>query len=366
MIRMPWNNQSAPNLVIELTDACNIRCHACYKRRGNGCRPLEGIERDLDDAVGLRPLHTVTLSGGEPTLHPELCRIVRMVHERGLHVFLCTNGVRVDGELLRSLRAAGLDSILFHVDTGQQRPDLPAQPGFEDVRKRLDQLCAMAAEASLDVSFSAMLRGEDRDLLRQYTEYFLNAPDASFMFLSRSVDLKALYACEPNPGGPPDMQRLADVYREEFGIEPFAFVPANRGDEHVWVSYFVPVICNGTRRALYRYRSNRMDVWTMQLVRLLTGRFIHKTVQNPRLTLFRMVLNAASGLHWGELARFVRAWRRSGGQLRNKVIVYDDGPHHGPDGAVIRCEYCTTAIVRDGDMRPCCTADYHEQGEAPL
>jgi MoaA/NifB/PqqE/SkfB family radical SAM enzyme len=32
MIKMPWNNETAPNVMLEVTDACNVTCRACYKK----------------------------------------------------------------------------------------------------------------------------------------------------------------------------------------------------------------------------------------------------------------------------------------------------------------------------------------------
>ena len=303
MIRMPWTDGSAPNVMIEVADACNVICRVCYKRPGDGVRSLAAISRDLEDAMRLRPLHTVTLSGGEPTLHPELCEIVKMVKSRGLHVFLCTNGLLVDGDMLRKLRKAGLDSILFHVDTGQQRPDLPDAPHVSDVCKRLDTLASAAVTQGIDVSFSAILYKDKQDLLHAYSDYFFQNPDLTFMFLSRPVDLRQLRESAPLSESTSRTQEMINYYRERYGIEPFGFIPANRDSASVWTSFFVPVIYNGKREHLFRFRSNVVDLCAMKLFRLLTGRHIHKTVQNPRLTTLRVIMNALSTLRVSECAR---------------------------------------------------------------
>ena len=358
MIRMPWTDRTAPNLSIEVADACNVTCRACYRRTEGGLRSPERIRGDLDDALRLRPLHTVTITGGEPTLHPDLCRIVGMVHERGLHVFLCTNGVLVEAGILRDLRRAGLDSILFHVDTGQVRPDLPAGASFGAVRTRLEELGAMAAAEGIDASFSAMLDEVSDGPLAAYTGFFLASDVYTFMFLSRAMDLGAFYARPEQRIGEGGVDAVTGFLRRAYGIEPFAVIPASDSGAVVWASYFVPVVCNGSRRRIFRYRSNALDAWTMRWPRLVGGRYIHKTVQQPRLTMARVAMNALSTLRWGEGKRFMREGRRPGATVRHKMIVYDDGPHAGAGGEIVRCEYCPTAIVRNGRAVACCAADY--------
>jgi len=109
MIKMPWSGINCPNAMLEITDACNINCRVCYKRRGTSLKTLSQIQHDLETAMKLRRLHTVTISGGEPTLHPELCQIVAMIKRYGFHVFLLTNGLLIDEDYLKRLRSSGLD-----------------------------------------------------------------------------------------------------------------------------------------------------------------------------------------------------------------------------------------------------------------
>lgn len=93
MIRMPWNNETAPNSMIEVVDACNVKCRVCYRKLTKNVRSLGQVAQDLDDACRLRKLHTVTLTGGEPTLHPELKTIIHRLTDMDLSVGLVTNGL---------------------------------------------------------------------------------------------------------------------------------------------------------------------------------------------------------------------------------------------------------------------------------
>ena len=363
---MPWDNRSAPNATVEITHACNVACRACYKQRRNEFKTLEQIARDIDDALRLRPIHTLTISGGEPTLHPELCQAVRMANDRDVHVLLLTNGVLVDRDMLKALRDSGLDSILFHVDVGQRRADLPTEPKFDDVRARLDVLTSMAVDEGIDASISAVLYDNGEDMLRAYTEYLFDARHITAMFLSRAVPFPSLHEGCGGSGPDPQIRRVTEFYDREYGIEPFAFIPHNGGNDHMWMSYFVPVAYNGAGCSLFPIRANWLDSWTMRIPKVLTGRYVHKTNQNPRLTLARMAANGFSTFRLRALMQFIRKLRDPGAALRHKMIMYHDGPYILSDGKKTPCEYCPTAIVRDGRLLACCEADYgNKDGSAP-
>ena len=48
MITMPWKESTAPNVMLEITDACNVSCAFCYKKLHGRMRSLEDIRQDLD------------------------------------------------------------------------------------------------------------------------------------------------------------------------------------------------------------------------------------------------------------------------------------------------------------------------------
>lgn len=358
MIKMPWTNSSAPNVMIEVVDGCNVSCKVCYRNLFSNTRSLDEIERDLNDALQFRKLHTITISGGEPTLHPDLCEIVRMIKQRGLHAFLLTNGVLIDRGRLAALKEAGLDSILFHVDLGQKRHDLPAEPSFADVRKRLDELIEAAVSFNLDVSISTILYEDGQE--RSISSYFLENRSATFLFLSKAVACGTLFEqrvrSKPSDRCPTTTSRVTTFFQDEHDIEPFAYIPTLDGQQSVWVSYFVPVIYGDRGYRTLRYRSTWADSAMMRVVGWISGRHIHKTTQNRAMTSFRILINAVSRLRPLPVLSFWLHSMKRGHELRHKTIVYDDGPYHGAHG-VQHCEYCPTAIVREGELVPCCTAD---------
>jgi MoaA/NifB/PqqE/SkfB family radical SAM enzyme len=100
-----------------VTRRCNLACGYCneYDDRSPPV-PFEVLERRL---VKLRDLRTwmVCLTGGEPTVHPDLARIVGRMRELGFRRRqLITNGYLLTPELIERLNEAGLTDLQISVD----------------------------------------------------------------------------------------------------------------------------------------------------------------------------------------------------------------------------------------------------------
>jgi uncharacterized radical SAM superfamily Fe-S cluster-containing enzyme len=116
----PDHEQHGCNVLIEITDNCNLRCPTCYAGSGperQTHRPLEQVERMLDRAVAneQRP-DVVQISGGEPTVHPRFFDVLDAARRRPIqHLMVNTNGVRLAREpgFAERLAAYGDDFELY-------------------------------------------------------------------------------------------------------------------------------------------------------------------------------------------------------------------------------------------------------------
>src|SRR5207247_405897 len=85
--------------LIEITSSCNLHCPMCFAESGPGGKHLdfETYTRMVDRYVHLEGIADVLqLSGGEPTIHPELVRMVRYAYEQPIQVVMInTNGIRL-------------------------------------------------------------------------------------------------------------------------------------------------------------------------------------------------------------------------------------------------------------------------------
>ena len=84
------------SIVLEITDACNLKCIHCYNDSGKKRRnelTLEEIYKLIDEAKRIGVLR-VNVSGGEPLVHPHFFEIAEYIRDCSLGLELFTNGVK--------------------------------------------------------------------------------------------------------------------------------------------------------------------------------------------------------------------------------------------------------------------------------
>ncbi len=108
-------------LRISLTDKCNMRCVYCMTE-DMIFRPSAEL-MSADEVIRLVNLFArlgtdkIRLTGGEPTVHPDLIDIVRGIRAAGItRISMTTNGLRL-ADLAKPLIAAGLERVNVSVDT---------------------------------------------------------------------------------------------------------------------------------------------------------------------------------------------------------------------------------------------------------
>jgi len=342
MIRFPWNGESSPHFVLELTDRCNIACRGCYKRMGGAARPLEDIIADVDFALARRRIDTVSLAGAEPTLHPQLCEVVRQLRQRRVHVALITNGLALGDELLEDLAESGLDVVMLHIDEGQTRPDIdpPGDPAAVEALRT--SLVKRIAAYGIDAGLSVTLYPENLANLPKLVNWILHTPEVGFAFITHYQSPEELRGGQ---GGKTGNDEVVSMLREEFGFEPFVGL---RDGGNAWISYFVPVIYHKDVADPMPLRAGWADAILIRLPRLLRGRHMYYCPPSPATNGVQTFVNLVSHGRFVGAAKFLAKIR--GGRLGVKRIVFDDGRG---------CcdERCPNSTVRQGKFVPVCRAD---------
>src|ERR1700686_2712275 len=95
---------------------CNLECAYCneYDKTSTPVA-LKTRPRRIDRLADLGAT-IITLSGGEPTLHPDLDAIIRRIRDRGAIATLITNGLLLTPDRIRTLNRAGLDYLQISID----------------------------------------------------------------------------------------------------------------------------------------------------------------------------------------------------------------------------------------------------------
>jgi MoaA/NifB/PqqE/SkfB family radical SAM enzyme len=91
----------------------------------------------------------VTMSGGEPLLHPDLDKVIYRVRSRGMIAGLITNGYLLTADRIRRLNEAGLDQLQISIDNVQ--PDDVSLKSLKVLDRKL-QLLAEHAEFQVNIN----------------------------------------------------------------------------------------------------------------------------------------------------------------------------------------------------------------------
>ena len=85
-------------ITIEITQQCPNQCVYCSSLSSPNkttCLPIEKILEVVDDAVALG-CESISLSGGEPFLHPGLVQIVNYIAKHDVQCFIYTSGICIE------------------------------------------------------------------------------------------------------------------------------------------------------------------------------------------------------------------------------------------------------------------------------
>ena len=120
------NHQSSPCIcIIDVTNRCNLMCSICF---ANSNHVGHIVEPTFDEIVTIMkhfrslkpsPPPLLQLSGGEPTLHPDLPGIIRKGKELGfIEIMVNTNGIRMakSQEYFQECIDAGMDAVYLQFD----------------------------------------------------------------------------------------------------------------------------------------------------------------------------------------------------------------------------------------------------------
>jgi MoaA/NifB/PqqE/SkfB family radical SAM enzyme len=136
------------------TRRCNLSCAYCNEYDSSS-KPVPTAEmfRRVDRLAALGT-SVITISGGEPLLHPELEQIIRRIRNHGLIVTLITNGYLLTPKRIQQLNRAGLDHLQISIDN--VLPDEVSKKSLKVLDKKLQWL---AQFAEFDVNINTQCLG---------------------------------------------------------------------------------------------------------------------------------------------------------------------------------------------------------------
>jgi len=131
---------------------CNLACTYCNEFDDfSKPVPIEEMYRRID-RLGAMGTSIITISGGEPLLHPELDEVIARIRKNGIIAGLITNGYLLTAKRIEELNRAGLEYLQISIDNVM--PDEVSKKSL----KVLDQKIALLAEhADFHVNINSVL-----------------------------------------------------------------------------------------------------------------------------------------------------------------------------------------------------------------
>ena len=121
---------------------CNLSCAYCNEYDDvSKPVPLDEMLRRIDHLARLGT-SIVTISGGEPLLHPELDAIIARIRHHGKMAGMITNGYLLVPERIQRLNRAGLDHMQISIDN--VTPDEVSKKSLKVLDKKLEFLSEYA------------------------------------------------------------------------------------------------------------------------------------------------------------------------------------------------------------------------------
>jgi MoaA/NifB/PqqE/SkfB family radical SAM enzyme len=202
---------------------CNLACTYCNEYDDYSKPvPLETMLERMEQ-LGRLKTGVITLSGGEPLLHPDLDEIIRGIRKNATLAGLITNGYLLTADRIRRLNEAGLDYLQISIDNVM--PDDVSKKSLKVLDKKLQLL---AEHADFHVNINSVLGGGIR------------TPEDALIVGKRAMELGFTSTVGIIHDGDGQLRPLAprerEVYMEMKGFEKKHFSRLN---------YFQDNIANG-------------------------------------------------------------------------------------------------------------------------
>src|SRR5881398_2535156 len=217
---------------------CNLACKYCNEFDDFSTPVPTAIMFQRVDKLAELGTSVITISGGEPLLHPELDSIIRRIRRRGMVAGLITNGYLLTGERLVRLNRAGLEWLQISIDN--VTPDDVSKKSLKVLDKKLQLL---AEYADFHVNINSVVGGGVRN------------PQDALIIGKRAVELGFSSTVGIIHDGEGQLQPLGDeerrVYHEMKSLEKRSFTRVNAFQDNIALGRPNQWRCRAGARYLY-------------------------------------------------------------------------------------------------------------------
>ena len=217
---------------------CNLACKYCNEFDDvSKPVPLETMFKRVDKLAELKT-SVITISGGEPLLHPELDEIIRRIRGNGMVAGMITNGYLLMPDRIQRLNDAGLEWLQISIDN--VNPDDVSKKSLKVLDKKLQML---AEHADFHVNINSVVGGG------------VCNPQDALTIGKRALELGFSSTVGIIHDGDGQLQPLADeerrVYHEMKGLEKRSFTRINSFQDNIALGQPNQWRCRAGARYLY-------------------------------------------------------------------------------------------------------------------
>ncbi len=199
---------------------CNLACTYCNEFDDfSKPVPIEEMFRRIDK-LGALGTSVVTISGGEPLMHPELDEVIRRIRANGMIAGLITNGYLLVAERIQRLNRAGLEWLQISIDN--VNPDEVSKKSLKVLDKKLQLL---AEHADFHVNINSVVGGG------------ISHPQDALVIGKRAVELGFTSTIGIIHDGSGQLQPLGEeeryIYHEMQGLEKSSFTRVHAFQDNI-------------------------------------------------------------------------------------------------------------------------------------
>ena len=178
---------------------CNLACGYCNEfDKTSQPVPLDTMRRRLDKLAALGT-SVITISGGEPLLHPQMDDVIRHIRRHGMIAGLISNGYFFTPERIKRLNDAGLEYLQISIDNVE--PDEVSKKSLKNLDKKLQHL---SEHAEFHVNINSVIGGG------------IKTPEDALTIARRAVELGFSSTVGVIHDGDGTLKPLSDREREIF------------------------------------------------------------------------------------------------------------------------------------------------------
>ncbi len=158
---------------LDITNQCNMHCPVCYANAGPHRPPYDmPVEAAVQRAKRARRngARSVTLIGGEPTVHPDLEALITALRQLGIRISMASNGLAFadDPGYAARLKRAGLTKVNIQFDTFRPAVHraLRGSDGIERKQEAARRVVAAGLNLGLTTTVTSLNVEETGDIVR--------------------------------------------------------------------------------------------------------------------------------------------------------------------------------------------------------